>query len=163
MINLEVTNNFFELTLVCLNNTSKVKVLLTVFFDYRGIVHHSYAPEGQTVNKEYYLEVIRHLRDGVWRKRPDLWASCNWQLHHDNAPAHSSHMIQSFLAKHGIPVVRQAPYSPDMAPCDFWLFPKLKRPLKGSCFDSHEDIMRNATKELRSLPEMLLAVEGTLG
>jgi hypothetical protein len=40
-----------------------------------------------------------------------------------------------------------------MAPCDFWLFPKLKRPLKGSHFDSHEDIMWNATKELRSLPE----------
>jgi hypothetical protein len=40
-----------------------------------------------------------------------------------------------------------------MAPSDFYLFPKLKRPLKGSCFDSREDIMRNATKELRSLLE----------
>jgi hypothetical protein len=37
---------------------SKVKVLLTAFFDYRRIVHYSYAPEGQTINKEYYLEVI---------------------------------------------------------------------------------------------------------
>jgi hypothetical protein len=50
-----------------------------------------------------------------------------------------------------------------MAPCDFWLFPKLKRPLKGSCFDSREDIMQNTMRELRSLPEMLPAVEGTLG
>jgi hypothetical protein len=33
-------------------------VLLTVFFDYCGIVHHSYAPDGQTIKKEYYLEVI---------------------------------------------------------------------------------------------------------
>jgi hypothetical protein len=40
-----------------------------------------------------------------------------------------------------------------MAPCDFWLFLKLKRPLKGSRFDSREDIMWNTTKELRSLPE----------
>jgi hypothetical protein len=132
---------------------SKVKVLLAVFCDYRGIVYHSYASESQTVNKEYYLEVIRHLRDADWCKRPDLWASRNWQLHHDNAPAHSSHLIQSFLANHGIPVVRQAPYSPYMAPCDFWLLPKLKRPLKCSRFDGREDIMRNATKELRSLPE----------
>jgi transposase len=83
-------------------------------------------------------------------------------LHHDNALAHSSHLIQSFLAKHGIPVVHQAPYSPDMVPCAF-LFPKLKRPLKDSRFDGHEDIMQNTTKELRSLPEMLPAVEGTLG
>jgi histone-lysine N-methyltransferase SETMAR len=132
---------------------SKVKVLLTVFFDYRGNVHHSYAPGGQTINKVHYLEVIRHLRDAVRRKRLDLWVSRNWQLHHDNAPAYSSQLIQSFLAKHGIPVVCQAPYSPDMAPCDFWLFPKLKRPLKGSRFDSRKDIMRNALKELRSLPE----------
>jgi histone-lysine N-methyltransferase SETMAR len=102
---------------------SKVKVLLTVFFHYRGIVHHSYAPEGQTINNEYYLEVIYHLCDAVGCKRPNLWASRNWQLHHDNAPAHSSHLIQSFLAKHGIPVVCQAPYSPNMTPCDFWLFP----------------------------------------
>jgi hypothetical protein len=132
------------------------------FFDYRVIVHHSYTPEGQTINKEYYLEVIRHLHDAVRRKRPDPWASRNWQLHHDNASAHSSNLIQSFLAKHSIPVVRQAPYSLDMAPCDFWLFPKLKRPLKGSHFVSCEDIIRNVTKELRSLPEMLPAVEETL-
>jgi hypothetical protein len=77
-----------------------------VFFDYRRIVHHSYAPEGQTVNKEYYLEVISHLHDAVQCKRLDLWASHNWQLHNDNALAHSSHLIQSFLAKHDIPVLR---------------------------------------------------------
>jgi hypothetical protein len=51
---------------------SKVKVLLTAFFDYRRIAHHSYAPEGQTINEEYYLEVIRHLRDAVRCKRPNL-------------------------------------------------------------------------------------------
>jgi transposase len=99
------------------------------------------AEQSQTINKE----------------------SRNWQLHHDNAPAHSSHLIQSFLARHGIPVVHQARYSPDMAPCDFWLFPKLKRPLKGSRFDSRKDIMWNAMKELRSFLEMLPAVEGTMG
>jgi histone-lysine N-methyltransferase SETMAR len=88
---------------------SKVKALLTVFFDYRGIVHHSYALESQTINKEYYLEVIHHLHDAVRHRRPDLWASHNWQLHHNNAPAHPSHLIRSFLAKHGIPVVCQAP------------------------------------------------------
>jgi hypothetical protein len=34
-------------------------------------------------------------------------------LHHDNAPTHSAHVVQQFLAKHGIPVVSQPPYSPD--------------------------------------------------
>jgi hypothetical protein len=52
----------------------------------------------------------------------------------NNAPANLSNLIQGFLAKHGIPQVRQAPYSPDMAPCDFWLFPRLKTQLRGSRF-----------------------------
>jgi hypothetical protein len=52
-----------------------------------------------------------------------------------------------------IPVVRQAPYSPNMAPCDFWLFPKLKMPLKGTRFESREDILRNATAWLITIPK----------
>jgi transposase len=56
------------------------------------------------------------------------------QLHHDNAPAHSTALVQDFLEKHHITQVRQAPYSPDLAPCDFWRFPKLKSPLKGKRF-----------------------------
>lgn len=44
---------------------SKIKVLLTVFFDYRGVVHSEFLPEGQTVNKEYYLGVLRRLRENA--------------------------------------------------------------------------------------------------
>jgi hypothetical protein len=50
-------------------------------------------------------------------------------------------------------VVCQASYSPDMAPCDFWLFPKLKMPLKGTRFESREDIMRNAMARLITIPK----------
>jgi hypothetical protein len=93
--------------------------MLTIFFDSRGVVHHEYAPQGQNINKEYYLEVLCHLRDAVWHKRLDLWAVGMWQLRHDNAPAHSLQLIQTSLAEHNIPVVRQAPYFPDVAPCEF--------------------------------------------
>jgi hypothetical protein len=40
-----------------------------------------------------------------------------------------------------------------MAPCDFWLFPKLKMPLKGTRFESREDIMRNVTAWLITIPK----------
>ncbi|UYV80958.1 K02A2.6-like [Cordylochernes scorpioides] len=69
---------------------SNVKVLLTVFFDCRGVVHHEFLPQGRTVNKEYYLQVMRNLREAIRQKRPDLWKNKNWLLHHDNAPAHTS-------------------------------------------------------------------------
>jgi hypothetical protein len=105
---------------------SRFRVMLTVLFDVRGVVHHEYASQGTTITKEYYQEVLHRLCDSVRRKQPDLWAATTWQLHHDNAPAHSLHLIQTFLAKHSITVVHQAPYSPDMAPCDFWLFPQVE-------------------------------------
>jgi transposase len=53
------------------------------------------------------------------------------QLHHDNAPAHSTALVQAFLAKHHITQFYQLPYSPDLVLFDFWLLPKLKSPLKG--------------------------------
>ena len=132
---------------------SNVKVLLTVFFDSRWVVHHEYTPQGQTVTKEYYEGVHCRLRNAVWHKWPDLWAAKSWQFHHDNAPAHSSHLIQGFLAKHNIPLIRQAPYSPDMAPCDFWLLSKLKMLLKGTRFESREDITRKVTAQLDMIPQ----------
>ena len=119
--------------------------------DDQGVVHHEYAPEGQTINKQYYLEVLRRLRDAVRRKRPALWATQDWQLHHDKAPAHSAHLVQEFLAKHGITQVRPAPHSPDMAPCDFWLFPQLKMSLKVTRFQDTEGIKTNATMALLAI------------
>jgi hypothetical protein len=63
------------------------------------------------------------------------WAE---KLHHDSVPAHSSILVQAFVVivvvKHHITQVCQHPYSPDFAPCDFWLFPKLKSPFQGRRF-----------------------------
>jgi len=85
--------------------------------------------------KNRHQRVLRwgtlRLRNAVRRKRPDLCAAENCDLHH-NAPAHSLRLIQRLLAKHNIPLIRQAHYSPCMAPCDFWLFPKLKMQHKGT-------------------------------
>ena len=60
-----------------------------------------------------------------------------WMLHHDNALAHASLFIRSYLAKHQTSVVPHPPYSPDLAPADFFLFPKLKTTLKGCRSKNH--------------------------
>jgi len=53
------------------------------------------------------------------------------QLHQDNGPGHSTALMQAFfLEKHRFTQVYQTPYSPDLTPCDFWLFPKLNSPLE---------------------------------
>ena len=108
-------------------------MMLTVFFDYRGVVHYEFLPTGQTVNKEYYLSVMRHLREAIRKKRPELWATNSWILRHDK-PSHTALILREFLAKNSTHVAPQPPYSLDLAPCDFWLFRKLKRPLRGNRF-----------------------------
>jgi hypothetical protein len=47
--------------------------MLIVFFDIRRIVHHEFVSEGQTVNDEFYCNVLRRLREDIRRKRPELW------------------------------------------------------------------------------------------
>ena len=117
--------------------------MLSVFFDCEDVVHYEFAPRGQAIHKEYYVEVLERLRDSVKRKRPRFWSSGDWLLNHDNAPAHSSNLVQQFLAKHKIVQLHQPPYSLDIAPCDFWIFPKLKMALKGKRFDDIETIQSN--------------------
>ena len=98
---------------------NKIKTTLTVFFDWEGVVHHKYTPPGQTINKEYYLNVLCRLRDAVPQKELQLWATGDWQLHHDNTSAHASLLVQRFLVKHQITQVTQPPNSTDLEPCDF--------------------------------------------
>ena len=118
-------------------------------------MHYEFSPRGQTINKEYYVEVLKRLRDAVRRKRPRFWSRGDWLLHHDNAPAHSSNLVQQFLAKRKIVQLRQPPYNPDIAPCDFWMFPKFEMALKGNRFDDIETIQSNATRELKALASNL--------
>ena len=80
---------------------SKEEVMLTIFFDANGVVHHEFLPQGETVNRFYYLEVLRRLRESIRRKRPGLWRTKSWFLHHDNAPAHSLLLIRDYCAKNG--------------------------------------------------------------
>jgi len=69
------------------------------FFDANGIVHEEFVPTGQTVNQQFYLKVKKRLRFSVRQKRPEMWSSGDWFLHHDNAPAHTALNVQQFLAK----------------------------------------------------------------
>jgi histone-lysine N-methyltransferase SETMAR len=107
-------------------------------------VRHEFAPEGQTVNAEFYCNVLRHLREEIWRKRPAQWGVGNWLLHDDNEPSHRSLITCEFLAHNSIITLPHPPYSPDLAPCDFFLFPKIKLQLKGRRFDGVEKIQRES-------------------
>lgn len=127
--------------------------MLTVFIDFNGVVHHEFLPEDQTVNKEYYLGVMRRLREAIRRKRPELWAENSWILHHDNAPSHNAIIIRNFLTKNATNTIQQPPNSPDLAPCDFFLFNRVKKPLRGTRFSSREEVIEKSQKALMDIPK----------
>jgi len=126
--------------------------MFVCFFDYKGIVHYEFIAQGQTVNQQCYLGVLTRLRESVRRKRPGLWPD-NCILHRDNATAHDALRFRAFLAKNSITKMDHPPYSPDLAPYDFWLFSKLINALKGQRFADLSDIQRNVKTLLRGIPE----------
>lgn len=129
---------------------SRVKTMLIVFFDAKGVVHKEFVPQGQTVNAAYYVDVLERLRKRVIRVRKNIAAT--WVLHLDNAPSHTSLRVREFLAKHNVATLPQPPYSPDLAPADFFLFPRIKTTLKGRRFDSIDAIQAAVTTALKEVP-----------
>ena len=75
-----------------------------------------------------------------------------WMLHHNNAACHTAVSINEFLAEKSIPVVPQHPCSPDLSPCDFFLFPGLKNHLKGRHFGTLDNIQKSITDKLKVIP-----------
>ena len=107
----------------------------------------------QRVNKEYYVEVLREFRKRFSRKRPALFKSGQWHFHRDNAPVHNSILFIYYLTKMGIKRVPHPPYSPDLAPCDFWIFLKLKENLRGCRFGTIEEMKEAVTKVMDTLTQ----------
>ena len=112
------------------------------FFDCTGMIYVHWVPTGQTINKEYYVEVLREFRKRFRRKRPALFKSGLWHFHLDNAPVHNSILVTGYLAKKGVKIVPHPHYSPDLAPCDFCLFPKLR----GCRYETIEEMKEAVTK-----------------
>ena len=99
------------------------------------------------------MEVLKRLREKVRRKRPEMFANNSWFLHQDNTPAHTALTVIEFLATKQITVLEHPTYSPDLAPSDFFLFPKIKEILKGRHFDDIDDIRSNTMAALKAIPQ----------
>ena len=124
--------------------------MLVIFFDWQGVIHKEFVPEGETINAVYYKGLMERLLNRIRHVRPDMCESGDWFLLHDNAPSHNATIIkQFFLAQ--VTVLDHPPYSPDLAPADYFLFPKVKSHLKGRLFDSISDIQKAVTITLNAI------------
>ena len=126
-------------------------LMIPFFFDSTGMIYMYWVPTGQTVNKEYYVEVLREFRKRLLGKRPALFKSGQWHFHQDNALVHNSILVTDYLTKMGMKTVPLLLYNPDLVPCDFWLFPKLKEKLRGCRYETIEKMNEAVTKVIYTL------------
>ena len=128
------------------------KVLLTVFWDSRGVILTDYLEQGHTVTGPYYAGLLRRLRDCVAQKRRGLLTR-GVLLLQDNAPAHTSEVATRAARQCRFELLNHPPYSPDLSPCDYYLFPKLKYHLKGNRYDNDEQVIADAEDWFEHQPQ----------
>jgi len=96
---------------------------------------------------------LKRLRENVRRKRPDQWRNKTWLLHRDNAPGHAAFLTRHFLTDNKMTVVPQPLDSLNLAPNDFFLFPKLKMKIKGRIFQTLVEFQAESQAVLNTLRE----------
>jgi len=144
----------------------RVKAMLIVFFDMRGLIHKEFPHQRKTVKVKFYKKVLQRLHTA--RRQTEATGHCHrWRLHHDNSPALTAFLVTSYLVRIGVEVLPQPPYSPAMTPPDFFLLPKEKRCLKGYRFDDIPNIQRaligsNITHLFCLMKSILEGVAGSL-
>ena len=117
--------------------SSARKVLLTVFWDMKGLVDMGFLEQGHTVNFENYISTLKTFKVSLRRVR----SGRDPILQHDNARPHTSRQTQDALAQLKLPALPHPAYSPDLAPSDYFLFLQLKKHLKGNHYDCDEEVV----------------------
>ena len=129
------------------------RMLYVIFFDSKGPVLQIPVPKGNSVTGKFYIEsVLTQLVDFCQKRRLRTGVRCI-KLLHDNAQAHKSAMVQEYLKESGLDVLDNPPYSPDLSPCDFWLFPRLKEMLAGHHSESHCGVGSAVYQCLQHIPK----------
>ncbi len=139
-----------------LRQRAQRKTMLTAFFDAHGIILIEFN-EGR-VNSETYIETLKQLKENIWHKRPFLWkggvdgeTDHEFVLQHDNASCHTSVPTLAYIFDTNL--LAHPPYSPDLVPCDYFLFPFLKQKLRSHKHCNLRDLKTAVTRTLHSLTE----------
>ncbi|GFX68768.1 histone-lysine N-methyltransferase SETMAR [Trichonephila clavipes] len=125
--------------------------VMTIFFYYEGIVYQHAVEPGTTVKDSYYSNILRTMIQHVKRKSiASKWFPiAPWHC----PTTYCSLRTGCFAAEHNVEILLHTPYSPDLTPCDCWLFPQLKKPLRDKRFASNKACVKAAEAVLKQLSQ----------
>ena len=130
---------------------SSKKMLYAIFFNSSGPVVQVLCPSGHTVTGQFYKNsVLKKVKEFNNKTRPSKgWSGVH--LLHDNASSHKC--VKSFLASEKMKVLINPPYSPDLSPCDFFLFRRLKKLLSENKDTSRSSLGSAIYQCLQQIPK----------
>ena len=108
-------------------NCIKKKIILSVWWDWKGVVFFELLPRNQTINSDFYRRQLNKLNAAII-------------FHHDNATPHTSLATRQKLLRFGLEVMLHLPYSPNLAPSYYYLFRSLQNSLNGKTFNDEEAV-----------------------
>ena len=132
---------------------STKKVLYAIFFSGEGVAIKVPVKKGKSITGKYYKDVVLKKLKKYYQKRRPANGFKHVSLLHDNAPANTSAIVTAFLKKEKVTVLPHPPYSLDLAPCDFFLFPKLKAFLAGRKYQSRQALGSAIHQYLITVPK----------
>lgn len=131
---------------------SQGRIMLILYFDWQGVVLADFVNEG-TVTAKIYIGSLRRFREAVQRKRPERWQTQDFILLQDNARAHMADLTVDYMNSVDMDTWPHPAYSPDLSPCDYFAFPKLKEFIRGHCFQSVADLQVGVKRALDDIPK----------
>ncbi|XP_014785013.1 histone-lysine N-methyltransferase SETMAR-like [Octopus bimaculoides] len=116
------------------------KIMLSVWWDIKGVIHYELLDNNQTINANLYCEQLRRLKTVLSQKRASLVNRKSVIFHHDNARPHTTRLTKTLLEELGWEILLHPPYSPDLAPSDYHLFRGLQNHFDGLMLTTREEI-----------------------
>jgi hypothetical protein len=113
------------------------KTVLTIFWKPNGLHLIDMIPKREKYNTRYYVDNVRtpicqHLIPA---------GKCRLVIHAENSPCHTANTVLDFMSQRKVRFAPHPPYSPGIAPSDFFLFGNLKHELRGSRFQTNEELL----------------------
>ena len=129
------------------------KRMFTIFFNTRGSIIVDIIPKDAIITNAYYTDpVLNQLVQKIEQQRPKTRGSRIF-FDHDNALAHTAKLTQTFLQEAKLYLLPHDPYFPGLAPCDFWLFPRVNTLIVGKPIARVQDLAKAVHSTLSTIPK----------
>jgi transposase len=127
-------------------------MMVSAYFSHCRFVSVEFLPKRQKYNSQYFIETVLPSIEKKPAECPPKLRTTAAHLHADNAKLHTSKMSIEKIEELGFILVPQPPYSPDLAPCDFFLFGYLKQHLEGKYFTREDEVIAAVREVFDKIP-----------